>query len=116
MFSDVRTLFLTSDCRRGGQIKRINILFMYTVSGCSIGCTLLKMKVFTYLNAIYSVWLLEADLVKNPSCCLHRRLLQRIFFLLIEYRSLSNMTFCNEGVMFLNLEVVRDSYIFCPYS
>ena len=70
MFSDVRTLFLTSDCRRGGQIKRINILFVYTVSGCSIGCTLLKMKIFTYLNAIYSVWLLEADLVKNPSLSL----------------------------------------------
>ena len=28
------------------------------------------MKIFTYLNAIYSVWLLEADLVKNPSLSL----------------------------------------------
>lgn len=70
------------------------------------------MKIFTYLNAIYSVWLLEADLVKNPSLSLllAQKTFAEIFFFLIEYRSLSNTTFCNEGVMFLNLEVVRDSY------
>lgn len=64
------------------------------------------------------MWLLEADLVKNPSLSLllAQNTFAENFFFLIEYRSLSNMTFCNEGVMFLNLEVVRDSYIFCPYS
>ena len=79
------------------------------------------MKIFTYLNVMYSVWSLEADLVKNPSLSplVAQKTLQEMFlffFFLIEYRSLGNMTFSSEGVIFLNLEVVRDLYIFCPYS
>lgn len=82
------------------------------------------MKIFTYLNVMYSVWSLEADLVKNPSLSplVAQKTLQEMFlgflgfFFLIEYRSLGNTTLSSEGVIFLNLEVVRDSYIFCPYS
>lgn len=67
MFSDVSDTI--SDIRVQKRTNKESAVFIWcSVFLYSIGCTFPRMKIFTYLNVMYSVWSLEADLVeKNPS-------------------------------------------------